>query len=588
MKKSAIIIILIACVFVSASAELSSASSKEEHASWWIETYRALEGKDHPLVPRVHKVFEKVRNAADKRGAYFPKLVILQYAKGNLALCIEDGTVLLTRKAIDICYAGKNREIGDARVAFVLGHELAHLANGDFWYREASENIRRFGPGKAAGGMRIVIDPADMRRKRELKADADGLLYASMSGYDPKVIVNTEGANFFQEWERHIAGKFRSSDGVHPPAGLRGGVLLANMKAVIEELYFFDISVRLYQLGMYKDALIFLEKFRAKFPCREVLSNIGLVRCQMAMNKLAECDPDAAFRFRLPAVLDTETRAREYMRDRPGEDCAKDMLKHALRYLRDACEKDVFYVPARVNYSSALIMAGEYSRAMAVAEEALKLEKDEPNALNNLAIAMYLLGPSPYIKVDMFKNAADMLKGVIKTHPDFPDAYYNLGRIQAERGRNSAVGETWRKYLEIEPAGLYADIVRKSLDMEAKSKSAPLFFHEVSPVKLGRFDSKTEKQLKGFDRRKPKLGAVHCEYYSKNGIRVLALGDVVEVVERIVRGRMRLAEMRSRYGKAHKIFRSLSGVETLMYGKFAVDVREGMVTRVIYFEKKRI
>ncbi len=48
MKKSAIIIILIACVFVSASAELSSASSKEDHASWWIETYRALEGKDHP------------------------------------------------------------------------------------------------------------------------------------------------------------------------------------------------------------------------------------------------------------------------------------------------------------------------------------------------------------------------------------------------------------------------------------------------------------------------------------------------------------------------------------------------------------
>jgi len=32
---------------------------------------------------------------------------------------------------------------------------------------------------------------------------AYGMLYTSMAGYDPKIIVNADGTNFFQEWTDH-------------------------------------------------------------------------------------------------------------------------------------------------------------------------------------------------------------------------------------------------------------------------------------------------------------------------------------------------------------------------------------------------
>ncbi|KHD09121.1 hypothetical protein PN36_22925 [Candidatus Thiomargarita nelsonii] len=39
---------------------------------------------------------------------------------------------MLSKKAVEILY----KDNGDTRAAFVLGHELAHLANDDHWHLE--------------------------------------------------------------------------------------------------------------------------------------------------------------------------------------------------------------------------------------------------------------------------------------------------------------------------------------------------------------------------------------------------------------------------------------------------------------------
>jgi len=49
-------------------------------------------------------------------------------------LALKDGTILLSQKGMEICYQAEDKNIGDARVAFVLGHEMAHLGNDDFWH----------------------------------------------------------------------------------------------------------------------------------------------------------------------------------------------------------------------------------------------------------------------------------------------------------------------------------------------------------------------------------------------------------------------------------------------------------------------
>ncbi|MCP4111218.1 MAG: hypothetical protein GY749_37780 [Desulfobacteraceae bacterium] len=583
MKKS-MLMILFASILI---PYVSLASSPKDHASWWIKKYGALQA-DNPIVPRSHEIFDKVLAAADKRGTQYPKLVILRSAGGHMAMCLEDGTVLLTKKAINICYKGTDEITGNARVAFVMGHELAHLANGDFWYRETSQALKSFAPdsdvSKDIQKLLDGIEPVDEKREKEFRADAYGLLYASMAGYDPKAIADTKGTNFFQEWAKQTGSPDIHPSSPHPSPKARAEVLISKMKDVADKIELFDIGIRFYQLGRYEEALVFLEMFKVKFPCREVFNNIGLIHYQMGMKKLAECNPKKAFRFRLATVLDTGTRA-ENMRLR--EECEKNVFKESLRNLRNACEMDTFYVPARVNYASALIMAGKYSKAMdKIMDEALKIEENNPNALNNLAVAIFLIGPSPFIKVDMYKDASDILKSIIRKQPGFPDAYYNLGRIQAERGRNAAARQTWEKYLKLERSGMYADIVRESLEIKKDTGSEldSMPFHELPVAEIGLYKD-VEKHLKGFAKSVLKPGTVYCEYYVRDKTRVLVLDDVVEIIESPVRQNMSLSDVQSKYGKSDRVFNRYSGTETHLYKRFALDIQKDMVIRVIHFEK---
>ncbi len=41
---------------------------------------------------------------------------------------------MLSTKTLEICYKQTFLEIGDARMAFVLGHELGHMAEDDYWH----------------------------------------------------------------------------------------------------------------------------------------------------------------------------------------------------------------------------------------------------------------------------------------------------------------------------------------------------------------------------------------------------------------------------------------------------------------------
>ncbi|MCP4111514.1 MAG: tetratricopeptide repeat protein [Desulfobacteraceae bacterium] len=560
------------------------ASSKKDHAGWWIKEYGILE--NDKLVSGVHEIFNHVLDAADKRGSRFPKLLILREAGGPLALCLKDGTAILTQKALEICYSPLDKKVGDARAAFVIGHELAHLAKDDFWHMETLDALKKFGPD--SGNISSVISEKQdisLRKNKELQADAYGILYASMAGYDPKVIADTKEHNFFREWTNRISGKTAYGDTTHPSPEQRIALLRLKIKAVINDIDLFDFGVRLYQLGRYEDALDFLETFNMKYPCREVFNNIGLAHFQTAMKVLAECNPKRAYRFKLATVLDIKSRAKSFI----PRTCDDAIFRNAVRYFERACEKDVLYLPARVNYSSAHIMEGNYSKAMAkIIDEALKLRKDDPDSLNNLGIALYLLGPLPYVKVDMFNDASDVLKDVIKKYPGYAGAYYNLARIQGERGRNAAARENWERYLELDADSIYAETARKELgtgNSTVKAEKAGQSFHEPSPVRLGRFNDKTKKQLKGLARNVPKLGRSYCEYFTGNGIRVLALDKVVEMVETTVRQKMKFSDIILRYGKPRNTFHHKpSGITTCLYDNFVVDAQDGMVKKIIYFE----
>ncbi len=116
---------------------------------------------------------------------------------------------------------------GDARLAFLLGHELAHLAKDDFsigprsW---RSKNIQDGGPPPAAGGNaeanrrrdgRVRQAIRDIVRIKELQADSYGLIYMTVAGYDPAVIVRA--ASFFEQWVRQLPHAVAESRGASTP-----------------------------------------------------------------------------------------------------------------------------------------------------------------------------------------------------------------------------------------------------------------------------------------------------------------------------------------------------------------------------------
>ena len=64
------------------------------------------------------------------------------------AFVVAEGSIVLSQKALDIINHQADAALADARLAFVLGHELAHLAGTDFWDHQAGPALLASGAGR--------------------------------------------------------------------------------------------------------------------------------------------------------------------------------------------------------------------------------------------------------------------------------------------------------------------------------------------------------------------------------------------------------------------------------------------------------
>ncbi|KPA13960.1 Peptidase M48, Ste24p [Candidatus Magnetomorum sp. HK-1] len=397
MKKYLLILLIVSIL---PTQHIMGAQNETDHASWWIKTYGMYDTNDE-MVVRVHGIFNKVNAAADKQSKHFPKLIILKSAGKNNALCLPDGAVILTKAALSACYSSENTRIGDSKIAFIIAHELAHLSNGDFW---KPPNVPSGKSGKTIDKHNYQADMISLLNNlendilKEFHADDFAIVYMTMAGYNPLIIINNDGSNFFQEWHAYFGTNHMETNGSHPPPKQRSQMIELRINDIVKSIQKFEIGIRLYQLGKYKDALVFLESFCEKFPSREVYNNIGLIYYQLGINQIAACDPDLAYRFKLSTFIDPETRAENMRRNLTQRSkCQSDFFQLALRYLRDACEKDPFYIPAFINYTSALIMTGQYVRAAGVLrDEVMRTNKNIPDALKNVCGCPLFNGARPF------------------------------------------------------------------------------------------------------------------------------------------------------------------------------------------------
>jgi tetratricopeptide (TPR) repeat protein len=324
-----------------------------------------------------------------------------------------------------ICYLSVPEEKGHARLAFVLGHELAHLANDDFWHAAAFSAFTSYGKeGKAHDALGPVFErTSDEARLVELQADAVGMLYMTNAGYNPRAVLG-EG-DFFTTWASQMG-----SMGIEPPAN-RAAFLATQMMAVAEDLDLYDFGVRLFELGRFEDAIVLLEKFGDRFASLEVLNNIGLSHLQLAAWFLSRCDERLVVAFKLPTMLDPATRARRLraFEATPSPCFRNERFDHhyeeAKRYLRQAAEKSPDYLPARLNLLSLFILGQRGAEALAAAQAAQAVSPDDPRVLAARAAAMYLVERETNVR--MADAAIEELQVLRRKYPEAPDVAYNLG-----------------------------------------------------------------------------------------------------------------------------------------------------------------
>ena len=444
-------------------------ASARDSGAWWLQAYGVVDPAADRRAERAHAVFARVAAAADKRGNRLPRLLVVSAPGDPFAVALPDGSVVLTRGALDFCYgspspsgaAPSSRARGDLRLAFVLGHELAHLSRDDFWHGAAFAAAERFPEGGArAREVRTLVrpEPRDLQLA-ELQADSAGAITMAMAGYSPGELFRAD-PDFFARWVAQAGLAVAYDDPGHPGPEHRATSLQMQLAAVVDELDFFHFGVRLAELGRFGDAILLLERFNDHFAGREVLSNLGYAHYQLAVKAIAACDGGPAVRFRLPVAIDDETLANR-VRLRGGHSLCLDSepvrkrLSEARRYLELAIEKDPGYLPARRNLLALEIIAGKAAAAIALAEDTLAIAPGDAATLVAKGVGLYLFGIDS--RMETLDAALAVLKEAEADPRRAPDAVFNQAVALGERGRTAAARAAWERFLQLETHGAHAD-----------------------------------------------------------------------------------------------------------------------------------
>lgn len=370
---------------------LASDRGKKE---FWINKYGEI--KESAVSIRAQEVFNRVLAAADKRVGIEPALYIIKYDGVPWAQSLADGSIILTKKGLEFCYKNQSLDEGNARLAFVIGHELAHQFNGDFWeyrfLRTAEESKNGM---QAFQDIKELAKNREMLLAKELQADQYGIIYSALAGYKTDAIVSKD-ENFFHEWAEKENPQIYSQIDLLQLPRKRATAVAMRLKEVADRIALFHLGVISYHISRYDDALSLFNRFASYFPGREVYSNIGTIYLRKAYEKFLLSRTPDSFPFLLSFGIDIKTRAetikisRGFTEERYRE--FKRLIKIANENLKKAIEYDPFYQEAKNSLGCVYILENKYYDAVSILEEALKSSPDNRKIQNNLAIAYILLG----------------------------------------------------------------------------------------------------------------------------------------------------------------------------------------------------
>lgn len=430
------------------------------------------------IFEQVKRVIGKKPNQPNQNSAAISsvKLKVYHNTPPNsryLAVALSSGEsreIVLSKAIIDeICPLANtntktNYEWNHACLAFILGHELAHLINGDELPKRFINDPVRFERAKIdyrkGGG-----------KKNEEKADRDGFLYAAIAGYPVDKLVNQgKDKGFFKHWVEITGINWQESQS-HPNPGKRTEELIKRLEQLLAKLPYFHFGVRLCHFNRYSDGIKFLQEFEKEFPAREVFNNQGYCHLQQAIKELGA---EKAYQYWLPSVLETATQAdklslSDELRSQTRK-TAKKFLEMADKAFESAIDADPSYLPAKINLAVTRFYLAKYHSAfetLQVLDEKIKIIKEILNLESNKELKSESLHSLELIVQDFqaFEPIVQGLKALFlyragrdnglelekiarlsKTPPLL--VLYNAAQMLEERKYNSQAQDIWRDLAE--------------------------------------------------------------------------------------------------------------------------------------------
>ncbi|MGD2086900.1 MAG: tetratricopeptide repeat protein [Candidatus Aminicenantes bacterium] len=573
-------------------AALHFLPSSNNNYRWWINkygNYAETSGKDDPRVPQVQVVFERVKNAADKTNDRPPRLIIIDCDAGSkpFAMALPDNSIIINTETLDICCDGIGQQDGDSRLAFILGHELAHLAEKDFKHQKAFLSMEEYCAEKTQQELIADFELLDAKKAQQYKdeeiaADRQGALYAAMAGYDISPLFSREN-EFLRRWVEQVGvGNFYDDDPRHPAMAKRIQYVRSHLQEVIKNVELFRTGVLLLQIGNFEDARTAFQEFEKVYPAREVYNNIGACFFNSAQYLLIQKFSKEYLRFRLYTAIDYSTTAERFRGTDSDKEEINKYLEKAIEYFNKAAKRDKIDKSCRYNLSAALILMEKYAKALEVCDSILDRDPRDVNALNNKAIALYY---SNVKNPETARRAIGLLEKAYQLEPGKFEALYNLGSLKKTGAR-----AYWEKYLKLPtiPRDDFYDYVYRKLKGTVppplKTTNAPKL---PVGINIGMDFASIEEKLgkentKGFD-----LDDFSISVLVKDDIRVVTLEGEVVILEKQLSKAEKMEKLLERFGPPQRVVRHSSG-NFYVYENMGFSIKEvnGKARSYIWFEEE--
>ena len=233
---SAVLVLLMLCLSAPAQS-IECATSK-----CYTDVYNSIEVSELPVVSRIKSIHTKLSKIIGTSKAQRSKLFVIDSPGYPWAVALSDNTIVLTKGAIEAIYREGDAKLGDARAAFVIGHELSHLATDDlFHHRAFVNNLSQ--PNTQAAWLKS-------RPEEEIRADLKGYTFATIAGYRTDRLIGGNN-DFFRGWLSQFSP---SNTTTHPDTETRRNYLTNGFQKILDNIPYYQFAITLAHFGQYKDS----------------------------------------------------------------------------------------------------------------------------------------------------------------------------------------------------------------------------------------------------------------------------------------------------------------------------------------------